>query len=298
MSTEAEASAAGRGAIGSGTRLAGAMALTSIVSVQCGAAVATTLFDSLGPLGAVFLRGLFGALLLLALARGSFAPLRGVWPRDVVLFGAAVAAVTLCFYQAIERLPLGIAVTIQFMGPLGVAVFGSRRRRDLLWVLLAAIGIALLSGFGGEGIDPVGVAFALVAAGFWAAYIVLSARVGAAYPGLGVAAAAAAVSAVVLAPTGIAVGGAELLAPANLALGLAVGLLSSAAPYALEMEALRRLPKAVFGVMMSLEPAVAALVGFIALSQDLGLAEVAGITLVVVASAGALREAGAPPPRD
>lgn len=274
------------------------MALFSIVSVQCGAALATTLFDSVDPLGAVFLRGAFGAVLLLALARGSFAPLKGIWPRDVIFFGVAVAAVTLCFYEAIQRLPLGIAVTLQFTGPLGVAIYGSRRRRDLLWVLLAAIGIVLLSGGGGDGIDAVGVAFALVAGAFWAAYIVLSARVGAAYPGLGVAAAAALVSAVVLAPTGIAVGGAELLAPATLALGLVVGLLSSAVPYALEMEALRRLPRAVFGVMMSLEPAVAAAVGFVALSQGLGLAEVAGIGLVVIASAGALREAGAPVPRD
>jgi len=274
------------------------MALASIVSVQLGAALATTLFDSVGAAGAVFLRALFGALLLLALARGSFAPLRG-WPRDVVLFGAAVAGVTLCFYAAIARLPLGIAVALEFVGPLGVAIAGSRRRLDLLWVLLAATGIVLLSGaLGGGGIDALGVALALAAGGFWAAYIVLSARVGARYPGLGAVAAAGTVSALLLAPVGIAVGGAELLVPANLAVGLAIGLLSSAAPYALELEALRRLPTQVFGVLMSLEPALAAAVGFLALSQDLGAAEITGIALVVVASAGALRTTAAPPPRD
>lgn len=279
-------------------RVAAAMAFGSIVSVQFGAAAATTLFDSVGALGAVFLRALFGALLLWLLARGSFRPVRWWPPLDVVLFGVAVACVTLFFYAAIARLPLGIAVTLEFVGPLGVAVFGSRRRRDLLWVALAAAGILLLSQGGSGGLDALGVAFALVAGGFWGAYIVLSARVGAAYPGMGAAAAAAVVSALVLAPAGIAAGGLDLLDPAALAVGLAVGLLSSAVPYALEMEALRRLPQAVFGVLMSLEPAVAAAVGFVALSQGLGAAEVAGIACVVVASAGALRGAAATPPPD
>jgi inner membrane transporter RhtA len=274
------------------------MAMSSIVSVQLGAALATTLFDSIGAAGAVFLRGLLGALLLFALAGRSFAPVRG-WPRDVVLFGVTVAGFTLCFYAAIARLPLGIAVTLEFVGPLAVAVAGSRHRLDLLWVLLAATGIVLLSGLGGgAGIDALGAVLALVAGAFWGGYILLSARVGATYPGLGGVAAAAAVSAVLLAPSGIAVGGIDLLAPANLAVGLAVGLLSTAAPYALELEALRRLPTQVFGVLMSLEPAVAAAVGFIALSQNLGAAEVAGIALVVLASAGALRTSTAPPPRD
>ncbi len=274
------------------------MAFGSIVSVQFGAAAATTLFDSVGALGAVFLRSLFGALLLWALARGSFRPVRWPPPRDVVLFGVAVACVTLFFYAAIARLPLGIAVTLEFVGPLGVAIAGSRRRRDLLWVALAAVGILLLSQGGSGGVDALGVAFALIAGGFWAAYIVLSARVGAAYTGMGAAAAAAVVSALVLAPLGIVAGGVDLLDPGVLGVGLAVGLLSSAVPYALEMEALRRLPQAVFGVLMSLEPAVAAAVGFLVLSQGLGAAEVAGIACVVAASAGALRGAAATPPPD
>jgi inner membrane transporter RhtA len=274
------------------------MAFGSIVSVQCGAALATTLFDSIGALGAVFLRSLFGALALLAIAHRSLPSLRER-PWDIVLFGVALAAVNLCFYAALDRLPLGVAVTLEFVGPLGVAVFGSRRARDLVWALLAAVGILLLSdGGGGGGIDPLGAALALTAGGFWALYILQSARVGKSYPGLGGLALAAAISAVLVAPFGIVQGGAELLTPSHLAVGLAVGLLSSAIPFALELEALRRLPNAVFGVLMSLEPAVAAAVGFIALSQGLALLEVAAIALVVTACAGALRSAATPVPRD
>ena len=281
------------------TRLAAAMAIGSIVSVQCGAALATTLFAEVGPLGAVFLRSVFGALALLALVRGSLPSLRGERPWDIVLFGVALAALNLCFYAALDRLPLGIAVTLEFVGPLGVAVFGSQRRRDALWALPAAVGIVLLSdGAGGEGIDPLGAGLALAAGGFWAAYILQSARVGSNHPGLGGLALAAVISAVLVAPFGILQGGAELLTPAHLAIGLAVGLLSSAIPFALEFEALRRLPKAVFGVLMSLEPAVAALVGFVALSQGLALIEVVAIALVVAACAGALRSAATPAPRD
>jgi inner membrane transporter RhtA len=275
------------------------MAVASILSVQCGAALATTLFDSVGPSGAVFLRSLFGALALLTLARGSLPVLRGGRLWDVVLFGVALAGVNLCFYAALDRLPLGIAVTLEFVGPLGVAVFGSRRRRDLLWVLLAAVGIVLLSDAGGgEGLDPLGVALALAAGGFWAVYILQGARVGSSYPGLGGLAVAASISALIVAPFGIAQGGGDLLVPATLAVGLAVGLLSSAIPFALELEALRRLPNAVFGVLMSLEPAVAAVVGFVALSQGLALVEVVAIGLVVCACAGALRSAATPVPRD
>jgi len=216
-----------------------------------------------------------------------------------VLFGVVLAAMNLSFYAAIERVPLGTAVTLEFVGPLGVAVFGSRRRQDLLWALLAAAGILLLSdGLGGGGVDSVGALLALLAGGFWAAYILLSARVGKSHPGLGGLAASMLVSALLVAPFGIAEGGGELLSAPVLAVGLAVGLLSSAIPYALELEALRRLPNAVFGVLMSIEPAVAALVGLIALSQGLAAVEVVAIGLVVAASVGALRSASTPAPRD
>jgi inner membrane transporter RhtA len=283
------------------TRTRGAVALTlsSIVAVQSGSALATGLFDSIGPAGTVFLRAVFGALLLLALARG--APLRTwEWPhRDVVALGAAVAGVNLFFYAALDRLPLGITVTLEFVGPLGVALLGSRRRRDVAWALLAAAGIVLLSGGVGSGhVDALGVALALTAGVCWGLYIVQSARVGAAEPGIGKATVSALISALIVAPFGIAQGGADLLTPSFLLLGAAVGLLATAIPYVFEMEALRRLPRATFGVLMSLEPAVAATIGFLALSQNLSLIEVVAIGFVVLASAGALRSAASPPPHD
>jgi inner membrane transporter RhtA len=276
-----------------------AMVVGSISSVQSGAALATTLFDRVGPAGAVFLRAGFAALILLAVAHRDVARLRRSDLRDVALFGVTLAAMNLGFYEAIQRLPLGVAVTFEFAGPLAVAIFGSRRRRDLIWAGLAGLGIVLLSGdFGGAPIDLLGAVLALVAGAFWAFYILLSARIGGRSEGLGGLAAAMAISAVLLSPVGIAAGGGEILSVAVLAVGLAVGILSSAFPYALEIEALRRLPNAVFGVLMSLEPAVAALVGFVALGQGLAWSEAIAIALVVAASAGALRSAATPAPRD
>jgi inner membrane transporter RhtA len=280
-----------------GTRGAALLTIGSIVSVQCGSALATGLFDSIGPAGAVFLRASFGAIALLLFTRGE--PLRSrEWPhRDVWLLSISVAAVNLFFYAALERLPLGITVTLEFVGPLGVAVLGSRRPRDVLWVVLAAAGIILLSDGGGD-VDGLGVVLALTAGFFWGAYILFSDRVGALAPGPGGATMAAVISAAMVAPLGIAQGGADLLAASTLLAGAAVGILSTAIPYAAEMEALRRLPRAVFGVLMSLEPAVAAAIGFLALSQDLEALEIVAIGLVVVASAGALRSAATPAPHD
>jgi inner membrane transporter RhtA len=282
----------------SGTRLAAAMVVASILSVQCGAALATTLFDQVGSSGAVLLRSLLGALVLLPFAGPGLRFVGRMQLRDVVLFGVVMAGMNLCFYAALDRLPLGIAVTLEFVGPLGVAIVGSRQRSDVIWALLAAVGILLLSGgVGADGIDPLGAALALGAGGFWAAYILQSARVGT-EPGLGGLTLAMAISALLVAPFGIAEGGWELLEPSVLAVGLGVGLLSAAIPYALELEALRRLPNAVFGVLMSLEPAVAALVGLVALSQGLAPLEAVAIALVVAASAGVLRSAVTPAPRD
>ena len=276
------------------TRGAALLVLISIVSVQCGSALATTLFDEIGAAGAVFLRAGFGALVLLAVTRGELLRARE-WPhRDVVLLALAVTAVNFFFYAALERLPLGITVTLEFVGPLGVAIAGSRRWRDAIWVALAATGIVLLSHPGGE-VDALGVLLALTAGFFWGAYIVQSDRVGALAPGPGGATMAAVLSTLFIAPFGLIQGGAEIFVPAHLAIGAAVGGLSTAIPYAFEMEALRRLPRAVFGVLMSLEPAVAAAIGFVALSQGLNAIEVVAIALVVVASAGALRSAASPP---
>jgi inner membrane transporter RhtA len=298
MATSTEASTETAGGIRGNPAIAVGMVLGSISSVQCGAALATTLFDRVGPAGTVFLRAAFAGIVLLAIAHRDVARLRQEELRDVVLFGFTLAAMNFCFYQSIGRLPLGVAVTFEFAGPLAVAIFGSRRRRDLIWAGLAGLGIVLLSGdFGGGSIDLLGAALALTAGAFWAAYILLSARVGRS-EGLGGLAAAMVISGLLLAPAGLAVGAGEMGSASVLAVGLAVGLLSSAFPYALEIEALRRLPNAVFGVMMSLEPAVAALVGFVALGQGLSLIEAVAIALVVCASAGALRSAATPAPRD
>ena len=271
------------------------LVLVGVASVQFGAAFGKTLFDEVGPGGTVFLRVLFAAIVLAALFRPTLAGRsRADW-RLVVSFGLVLVAMNLSFYEALERIPLGIAVTIEFVGPLGVAVAGSRRALDFVWVVLAAAGILLLSDFGTADLDTLGVALALLAGCFWAAYIVLAARVGRAYEGGQGLALAMGAGALMLAPVGVADGGAELLAPAVLAIGFAVAILSSAIPYTLEMEALRRMPAGVFGVLMSLEPAMAALAGFIVLDEGLAARELVAIVLVVAASAGAATGAKVPP---
>lgn len=268
----------------------------AVASVQLGAAVATTLFDELGPAGTVLVRTGFAAVALMLLWRPQIRGKTGVQLRDAVLFGLALAGMNLSFYGALDRIPLGIAVTLEFTGPFAVAVAGSRRATDLLWVALAAAGIVLLSpGIHGS-LDLTGALLALLAGAFWATYIVLAARVGRAFAGGQGLTLAMIVATLVLLPSGIAAGGSDLGDPSLLAAGLAVALLSSAIPYSLELEALRRLPKGTFGVLMSMEPAVAALVGLVALGQDLSATEVVAIALVVAASAGALSAARTPTP--
>ena len=261
--------------------------LAAAVTVQSGAGIAKGLFDRLGPSGTVLLRMVFGAAVLVALWRPR---LRGHKRDDLtiaLLFGLALAIMNWTFYEAIDRIPLGITVAIEFAGPLSVAVAGSRRRLDVIWVVLAAGGILLLVRTGSGHANLAGVAFALAAAACWAAYIVLSQRAGRAFPrGEGLALAMA-VGTVALLPVGIAGAGSSLLAAGPLAIGLAVGLLSSAIPYSLELEALRRLPSRVFGILLSLDPAIAALVGLVLLDQGLSAREVLGIACVVAASVGA-----------
>ncbi len=271
-----------------------ALVLTAIVSVQSGAAVATELFAELGPVGTVMLRLSLSAMVLVALWRPSLRALRGGGARDAALFGLTLAGMNTSFYLALDRIPLGIAVTLEFVGPLGVAFLASRRRSDLAWAAIAAIGILLLSPVPGGEIDAGGSALALLAGAFWAAYIVLSQRVGQAFPGGSGLAIAMTIAALLVLPAGIADAGANLLEPGLLAAGFAVAMLSSAIPYSIELEALRRLPRGVFGVLMSLEPAVAAGIGFILLDQGLAARELVAIGFVVAASAGALRSA--PPP--
>jgi inner membrane transporter RhtA len=199
----------------------------------------------------------------------------------------------LCFFQALDRIPLGIAVTLEFVGPLAVALLGSRRPGDLVWIALAAGGIVLLAPGMGDGLDEVGVLFALAAGVLWGAYILLGVRIGQTFAGPTGLVLAMAVGACVALPLGVASAGSSLLEPALLAAGLGVALLSSAIPWSLELEALRRLPTHVFGVLMSLEPAVGAFVGFLVLGERLGARALLAIALVVVASAGASRGARA-----
>jgi inner membrane transporter RhtA len=268
--------------------------VVGITSTQCGAAIAKTLFHDLGPEGTVLLRVGFAAILLALLWRPR---LGGHSRRDLglaVVFGLSLAAMNFTFYEAIDRIPLGIAVTVEFAGPLAVAVVGSRRALDLVWVGLAAAGILLLARGGGA--HAAGIWLALLAGVFWGSYILLSQRVGRAFPGGSGLAIAMVVGGVALLPVGIAGGGGALLHPGILAAGVGVAMLSSAIPYSLELEALRRMPSRVFGILMSIEPAMAALAGFVILGEALRGRDVVAIVLVAAASAGASLTAEAPHP--
>jgi inner membrane transporter RhtA len=272
------------------------MVLGAIFSIQLGAAVATGLFPDIGASGVVFMRAIVSAVLLALIWRPGVDTVREN-PRLLVVFGVALAGMNLCFYEAIDRIPLGTAVTLEFIGPLTVALITSRRRRDWIWAGLAATGIVLLTGGVGDGeLDPIGVLLALSAGFFWGSYILLGKRMGRSFAGGKGLAVAMAISAVLTAPFGIVDGGSSLFDPRVLLIGLAVGVLSSALPFTLELEAMRRLPSSVFGVMMSLEPAVAATVGLVILGQTVVPVEVVAILLVVAASAGALRSARVPAP--
>ncbi|MFF4776162.1 EamA family transporter [Microtetraspora fusca] len=266
------------------------LVLLAILSVQVGAGLAKNLFAELPPSAVVFLRIAIGAVILVPVARPR---LRGLTRRDLavgVAFGLSLGFMNLSFYEALARLPMGIAVAIEFIGPLTVAVVASRRRVDLLWVALAAAGVVLLAPWGqADGADWVGIGFAALAGAMWAAYILLSAATGARFPGSSGLALAMVVATIAVAPVGVASGGADLLRPEILLVGAGVGLLSSVIPYSIELEALRRMPKRVFGILMSLEPAVAALVGLFVLGEFLQVREWAAIGCVVIASIGATR---------
>jgi inner membrane transporter RhtA len=263
------------------------LVLGGIGSVQFGSAFADTLFDEAGPGGVVLLRLLLSAVILLAIARPS---LRGRSRADLgaaVAFGLVLAGMNWSFYEALNRLPLGAAVTIEFTGPLVVAVAGSRRLLDGVWVLLAGGGVLLLALRGGQhGIHLLGVLLALVAATCWACYILLSQRVGRVFARLDGLAIALGVGTLLVVPAGIVQGGAALVHADVLGGGLGVALLSSLIPYSLELTALRRLSAYRFGLLMSLEPAAAALAGVIVLGQGLTAVLAIALVMVVVASAG------------
>jgi inner membrane transporter RhtA len=261
--------------------------LGSIASVQFGAAFADRLFPQAGPAGVVLLRVLLAAIALLVFARPR---VRGIPRPDAVAvlsFGLVLGAMNWSFYEALARLPLSVAVTIEFLGPLAVAVAGSRRLLDLVWVALAGGGVGLLALRGQhEGISALGVLLALTAATCWALYILLSKRVGRSFAALDGLALALAVGSLVVLPAGIVQGGAALLRPSVIAGGLGVALLSSLIPYSLELIALRRLSASTFGLLMSIEPAMAALAGVIVLGQPVSVILALAVAMVVIASVG------------
>jgi inner membrane transporter RhtA len=268
------------------------LVLGGVTSIQFGAALAATLFDDLGPAGTSVLRLGFAAIILMVLVRPRIRtrPARSAASLWLVLaFGLTLGAMNLTFYEALDRIPLGVAVTIEFAGPLGVAVATSRRRLDLVWAALAAIGILLLSNPFGAGLDTIGLILALAAAAFWATYILIAQRATTHFQGSeGVALAMVPAALVPLIP-GVAEAGTTLLEPHWLLLGAGVALMSSVIPYSLETEALRRLPASVFGVLMSIEPAVAAIAGLVVLGQSLSARDVVAIGFVVAASVGVSR---------
>lgn len=263
------------------------MVLASITSVQIGNAWADSLFKHIDAGGAGLLRLAWAMVILLAIYRPRLSRRRDQW-LAVAALGVVLAGMNLAFYHAIQRLPLGIAVTVEFIGPLAVAVTHSRRRTDGIWVLLAALGIvALAHGHSGHHLSVIGLLLAAGAGGLWGLYILAQARLGEAFAdGSGLALAMVVATAVAL-PDGIIEGGSGLLHPGVLAVGAAVGLLSSVIPYSIELQVLRRLTPGLFGVLMSLEPAAAAIAGAIILGQGLTGREVVGVALVSAASFGA-----------
>jgi inner membrane transporter RhtA len=260
--------------------------LLSIVIFQIGAALAKYLFVFLNPVSATFLRLSFAALLLLVLYRPR---LRDRSRSDyflITLMGVTMACMNLSFYEAISRIPLGVTVSLEFVGPLGIAILSSRRPLDLLWVMLAGAGIILMAPIGGASLDSTGVGLALVAGGCWGAYIFLAGKTGRSFSGGTGLALAVAIGALFLAPVGIIQGGVTLLHPFVLVIGAGVGLISTVIPYSLEYKALKHLPPRVFGVLVSVEPAIAILIGFILLGEQLELQTVTGAGLVITAAIG------------
>jgi inner membrane transporter RhtA len=272
------------------------LVLAAACSVQGGAAVAKSLFPQLGPPGVVFLRLAFGSAALWAIARPELRGRARADLRLIAALGVVLVSMNITFYEALSRAPLGVVVTVEFLGPLAVAIIGSRRAVDVLWVVLAGAGVALLAENRGGSVHIAGIVLAATAGFFWALYILLAVRVGQKFPGASGLAPAMALGAVLMAPWGIYTAGHHLRDAQLVGAAVGVGLLSSALPWSLEIEALRRLPPHVFSVVLSLEPAVAALTGLLFLHEHLlGRAWIA-IALVVLASAGAAGHRRPPTP--
>jgi inner membrane transporter RhtA len=273
------------------------LVFSGIVSVQAGAGLAGRMFGQTGPAGVTGLRLWWAALIIAIVAgRGTGGIVRQAvadraW-RDLsvaVAFGVVLGVMNFSIYQSFARIPLGIAVTIEFLGPLAVAVASSRRLLDLAWVIMAAGGVLLLTQGGTTNVSVTGIAFALLAATCWAAYILLSRATGRRFSGSSGLVIAMIVAALVVTGPAVTQAGSGLLRPAALAEGMAIGLLSSVIPYRFELEALRRIPAGTFGIWMSLEPAVAAVIGLALLGESLVARQWLAIGLVVIACAGAAR---------
>jgi inner membrane transporter RhtA len=264
------------------------LVIGGILSVQVGAAIAKNLFPLVPPTAMVWMRLATSALIFLLLFRPPVRHRSRVDWTVALAFGVALLGMNWSIYQSFARIPLGMAVTIEFLGPLCVAVLGSRRPADLAWVALAGTGVLLL-GFTPHGLTWAGVGFALMAGLFWGAYILLSERTGRHWPGVTGLTVASMVGAVALAPAAIAEAGRALLNPTVLGLGVAVGLLSSVIPYSLELTALRRMPPRLFGVLMSIEPAAAAIAAMVILGEFLRPMQWVALACVVTASVGASR---------
>ncbi|MGY3090056.1 inner membrane transporter RhtA [Hymenobacter sp. UYAg731] len=270
--------------------------LLSIVSVQGGAAIAKGLFPLLGAAGTTSLRIGLSALVLLVVVRPKLGQLRPAQWRAVVPYGLALGLMNFLFYCALARIPLGLAVTLEFVGPLGLALAGSRRWGDAVWAMLAAAGIALIAPWQGQGIDLLGLAFALAAGGCWAVYIVLGQRTAAVLPGQQAVAIGMLFAALPVLPFGVASGSLLGLTPHLLLLGGLLALFSSVLPFSLEMQALRTLPTRTFSILMSLEPVAAAISGWLLLGERLLFGQWLAVGFIVVASVGATLTArrGAP----
>ena len=266
-----------------------ALVLLGIVSVQLGSALAKHLFSAVGSFGTVAMRLFFAAAVLMLLWRPSLRMNRRTW-TVIIGYGVTLGLMNMSFYLALDRIPLGIAVTISFLGPLAVALAGSRRWLDAFWAVLAAGGVVLLTEGHGH-LNLVGFLFALATATFWGLYILVGAALGRhTTKGHGLALGMA-VAALVAVPIGVADSGTALIQPRVLVAGLGVALLSSVIPYSLDLEALRKIPPRVFGILMSLEPAMAALIGLIVLHESLHRSQWIAVLCVVAASAGATRGA-------
>jgi inner membrane transporter RhtA len=260
--------------------------LLAIVSVQCGAAIAKSLFPAIGAAGTASIRIGVSAIILLIAYRPNLKAITSKQWKLVAPFGLSLGAMNLIFYLAIERIPIGLAVTLEFIGPLLVAIIGSRRLIDYCWVLLAATGIVLIAPWSNDRVDILGVAFALLAGAFWASYIVLGGKVSQIMNGGQAVSTGMLFATILILPIGFYENGLVNLTPKLFGMGIALALLSSAIPFTLEMKALGQLPPRTFSILMSLEPAAASICAFLFLQEKLNLYEILAVFCVVIASAG------------